>query len=483
MARTAGKAASTSAFAGRKRAESSFVAAEKTHMEMTRQPGSGIWWLHPAFAFTAAGVGISICAWQIPEATYRIYWRTPKFFDPYTLQVTLACVAVFGLGSWLGGRLAERRPGAGAWRGDDGAGHDLLWLLFRLSFWLCLTGYSLWTFLAIRRGITLDLVAEMVTGTKGAMYEARYTYLPTVGGVTTLTQFGTAAMVLGAILGCRFGWRAVWPRCAVIGSAAVLRALLNSERFALFELIIPFLLAWLAMRYLGATGIRAPVRWLVRSAPVTGLAALLLIFTGFEYFRSWSNYYAERQDSLWEFGAMRLLGYYVTSFNNGAYLLQRLEPLHAPYFTLHFLWGLPLTGTATKHLFANPLLDTADKWFYFPFLESGANVEFNNADGMLFPLMDFGVAGGLIYWLIAGLVCGTVYRLFCEREMAGLLLYPVLYLGLLEVPLALYWAEGRAFPSLFLLAGTPALLGLLGRQPLWRTLVPAGLKRAPRLLT
>ncbi len=441
---------------------------------------TGIWWLHPAAVFTAAGVGVSIAAWYIPETTYRQYWRTPKFFDAYAFQAALACVAVFGLGSLLGARLAARRPGPRPEGLGGGGMHDLLGRLFRLSFRLCLAGYAFWTFLAIRRGITPDLVMDMLTGAKGAMYEARYTYLPTVGGVTTLTQFGAAAVVIGAILGCSRGWRGVWPRCAAIGALAGLRALLNSERFALFELAVPFAAAWLAMRCFGAPNVRRGARWLVRTAPATGLVALFLIFTGFEYFRSWSNYYAERQESLWEFGAMRLLGYYVTSFNNGAYLLQRMEPLHAPYFTLHFLWGFPLTGPAVKRLFANPVLDTGDKWFYFPFLESEANLEFNNADGMLFPLMDFGAAGGLCYWLLLGLVCGAAYRLFCEREISGLLLYPVLFLGLLEVPLALYWAEGRAFPSLVLLAGAPVLFGLVRREPAWAALLGSGLRAAPR---
>jgi hypothetical protein len=64
--------------------------------------------------------------------------------------------------------------------------------------------------------------------------------------------------------------------------------------------------------------------------------------------------------------------------------------------------------------------------------------------------------------------------------MAGLLLYPVVFLGLLEVPLALYWAEGRAFPSLVLLAGAAALFGLVGRAPLWGALLGSGPRAAPR---
>src|SRR5262249_50138817 len=223
----------------------------------------------------------------------------------------------------------------------------------------------------------------------------------------------------------------------------------------------------LGLRFMGSTTVGRRWRLAVNLAPFVGVVALFLTFTGFEYFRSWSNYYAGRELSLWEFGAMRLLGYYVTSFNNGAYVLQRLETLAAPYFSLHFLWGFPLSGPLMKRLFPNPVLDSSEKWFYFPFLESEANVEFNNADGMLFPLMDFGVAGGLLYWFLLGIALGAVYEVFRRQAPLGLLLYPMLYLGLIEVPLALYWAEGRAIPSLLLLIAAAALIGLMRNQYSW----------------
>jgi hypothetical protein len=424
---------------------------------------NGLWWLHPAVPFAAAGIGISAAAHLIPESMFRTYWRTPKFFDGRALELTLLCVAVFVFGSLCGAAIIRRRPQAEEVVWGERVPWGLMSALFRLSFWLCLLGYGLWTVIAVQRGITWDIVTGVLSGEKGAIYDARYTYLPTVGGVTTLTQFGSAALVFGAILGSTQGWRSVRTRIGLLGLIAVVRALLNSERFALIELLVPFLLTCLGLRYFQVSSARQSSR-LTRFAPVLGVAALFILFTGFEYFRSWTNYYAGRELGLWEFSAMRLLGYYVTSFNNGSYLLQRLEPLNAPYFTLHFLWNFPLVGSALRGILSNPLLDSGDKWFYFPFLEAGANLEFNNADGMLFPLMDFGVTGGLAYWLVLGAVCGTAYALFCRKELAGLLLYPILFLGLLEVPLALYWGEGRAFPSLCLLLASPILLSLRSRQ-------------------
>jgi oligosaccharide repeat unit polymerase len=422
---------------------------------MQKSPLS-IWWLHPGALFATAGVAIAVCAYLIPESVYRSNWRTPKFFDLHGFWITLACCAVFSAGTLLATGFLHRAPRPV----DQAVGLESIpWnamrKLFVFAFYLALFGYALWIVLAIQRGMTLQAAMEVISGEKGAMYDARFTYLPTVGGVTTLTQFGTAAAILGTIIGFYSGWRPVRVKLVMLVLLALLRALLNSERFALIELFVPVLVVALAFRWIGRR-VSARTRALVRLAPVIGLAGLILFFTAFESLRSWSNFYADREQSLWQFGSMRLAGYYVTSFNNGAYFLNRLEPLNAPYFTAHFMWTFPLTAPAVKRLFPDPMLDTADKWFYFPFLEAEANVEFNNADGMLFPLMDFGVPGGLIYWGFAGLVCGWVYEHYRRRTPFGTLVYPLIYLALCEVPLALYWGEGRVVYSAALLIAAPA---------------------------
>src|ERR1700692_2741582 len=69
---------------------------------MTRRPDSGTWWLHPGSVFGIAGLLIAIAAYFISESNYRSYWRTPKFFDLSALEITLACVAVFVFGAFLG---------------------------------------------------------------------------------------------------------------------------------------------------------------------------------------------------------------------------------------------------------------------------------------------------------------------------------------------------------------------------------------------
>jgi hypothetical protein len=83
---------------------------------------------------------------------------------------------------------------------------------------------------------------------------------------------------------------------------------------------------------------------------------------------------------------------------------------------------------------------------------------------MLFPLMDYGIPAGLIYWLLAGVVCGILYRLYVADSPAGLLLYPIVFLSVLEVPLALYWGEGRAFPSICFLITAVLLIAYSRRR-------------------
>jgi hypothetical protein len=70
----------------------------------------------------------------------------------------------------------------------------------------------------------------------------------------------------------------------------------------------------------------------------------------------------------------------------------------------------------------------------------------------LLPVLDFGFAGALLYWLLAGVACGVLYRLFQQKRTAGLLFYPVLFVGAIELTRIIYWAEGRVFVPLCVLA-------------------------------
>jgi hypothetical protein len=193
------------------------------------------------------------------------------------------------------------------------------------------------------------------------------------------------------------------------------------------------------------------VRILVQAAPVYASAVLLALFGASEYFRSWLNFYKGGKLSFLEFISLRLLGYYVTAINNGALLVERIEPTGAPFFTMRFLFRFPVLSGIMGMLYPYRSF-ASDTDPYLTILDVGANVEFNNGDGYLLPILDYGVFGALLYWLMAGLLCGWLYRQFCRKHTLGLFVYPVAFIGITEMPRVIYWGEGRTIPALFFLS-------------------------------
>jgi len=84
-------------------------------------------------------------------------------------------------------------------------------------------------------------------------------------------------------------------------------------------------------------------------------------------------------------------------------------------------------------------------------LETQANPALNSVGGVAGPFIDYGDVGGTIYFFLVGLFLGHLYRLFAAGRLFGLLLYPVFFIGLLELPRYLYWAQGRSSPAFLVL--------------------------------
>jgi hypothetical protein len=425
------------------------------------RPRFTVWWLNPPLLFAALIGGLTAAAVLIPESAYRELWNTPKFFNASNASLTALCIAAFVLGSllpaghirgWAGSR--EKQP-------DTELSVSLLLTLYRVAIALALFGYLVWGGVAISRGLSWQIVTDGLAGKPGAIYLIRHTYLLNIAGITTCTQFGVAAAVLGSLLAAQTGWRKIWKSLSVLFALAVLRALLNTERLAILELAVP-MVPVIATLVLGRrAGQRRWLRLAILGAPVAAIGGVFLLFAGFEYGRSWATFYAGNSASFWSFAMYRLAGYYVTALNNGAYLTTRLAvPLGIPFFTMNFLWRLPFFEGLMHSLF--PTFDLADN--YFDMLNSGANAEFNNGGGLLAPAIDFGVFGVILYWLAAGLVCGWMYRQFQRGSAWGLCLYPLLFLGTLEVPRGLYLSGGRAIPPICFLLLSACLLRIQQRR-------------------
>jgi hypothetical protein len=403
-----------------------------------------LWWLNPAWIAGMMGVVVSLAAYLIPEPMYREFWRTPKYFDGHFLLLSLSMTGLFALGA-----TAAMGSGGGPRRSDwkEGLPWDLLTKFFWVCFYGSVAGYAVWAGAAVARGANLALVMGVFTGEKHAAEQMKDVYLVTISGVTTMTQLGLAAVVLGVMIGAAQGWKLVRMPIAILFGLAVVRALFNSERLAIIELAIPVVVLSIRLVVLESPRFTGRVRTMLTFLPLAGGTFLFSLFSCSEYFRSWSSYYSGGSMNFWTFASVRLLGYYTTALNNGALMVSRIDTVGAPFSTLPFLWRFPPFSFLVTAIYPNLRIDNADFDPYMQILGREANQEFNNPSGLLPPIVDFGVPGALLFWLLAGLLCGLLYRWFREGKISGLLFYPLFFTGVTETTRILYWGGGRVVTS------------------------------------
>ncbi len=400
----------------------------------------GLWWLDPTLMFALVGLGTLLIAFVSPEEFYAFH-RTPKYVDWQHVALGILAVGGFTIGS-LYGRSFDPEP-ADARIADS----RWLWKWFLIAAGLSFLGYAVWTFLATKNGLTVGLVERLLFGGDETTFEQlKEKVFVRIPGVTTATQFGMATMLLGLILWNRGERLAGWVLGGLIAVSAA-RALLFSERLALIELALPSVVLWVRFNVLGN---RLPTwkasAW--KMAPVAGISALVVMFGGFEYFRSWQAH-QNNHSNVVEFTLMRLSGYYNMAVNSCAMQIEKEQSFSVPWTTTQFFWQFPLVRSSPLSYTTLTGRNPDDELMRL--LEQYANPELNNDGGLLLPYFDFGMIGLPIFWGILGLGVGYVYRNYQAGRLMGLAIYPLCFIGILEVPRIVYFTSQRAFPSLFLL--------------------------------
>jgi oligosaccharide repeat unit polymerase len=223
----------------------------------------------------------------------------------------------------------------------------------------------------------------------------------------------------------------------------------------MLELIVPVLVV-LAMR--SATTPRG--RRVAAMLPVVFVPFVVIVFGAFEYFRSWV-YFRERSNGTFaQFAVERLVGYYATALNNGALqMTYNRFPGRWPYETMAAFWSAP--GISNLDLYQK-LNGQDHETAYFDILTNYGTPEFNNSSGLAAPFVDFGFIGGLVYLFGTGVILGLLYRGFRESTPLGVLIYPVLFIGVVELPRYLAFSQGRVFPTLVALVAITVLLKRVG---------------------
>jgi hypothetical protein len=387
------------------------------------------------------GATMGAAAWQ-SDTAFRLY-GTPKFIGAKHLLLAVGVMIAFGVGSRLATVTGKRSKVTPAAVAIDGRIQIWFWISFALTTF----GYAAWLAVGVKNGFSIAVLRELLTTDDPLFAENLHKDMfNTIQGVTTCTQFGVAAVPMGVWLFFR-GQRNVIGAIASMFGLAMVRAIVFSERLAVIELLVPATIVTLRMQFLGHRCSRSR-RWLFELAPVAGVIALVLFFGAFEYFRSW-RYYRYEFDSYPQFVVWRVAGYYTTAHNNSAMALETRPLYPVPFTTVQSLWTL--VGMANQSLRYQNLTGVDPDTRHQTMLEQFGTPELNNEGGLFQPALDYGVAGMLVFWFACGFAAARGYRSFLTGNFAGIMLYSLLFLSILETPRFLYLTYTRSLPPLAML--------------------------------
>lgn len=409
---------------------------------------TAFWWHNPAVVFLTLNLLLGLITLLLPNETFLDLWGTPKYFGVADFSLILGIIVSFWFG-YLINRLTTRFDHNLEAAATLATCEDIIAKAYDVSFVLTMLGYLMFLYSALIGKLAWGDISAVFNAEPGAIYRVKES-VALIPGLTTLTQFGPAAAILG-ILSHRprsQTRRRLW----ILLVLASLRAFLRAERLALLEIGLPLALLWSQYSFRRR-------RKLGRMLPVLGLCLLILYFGIGEYSRSWINYYASRLDqSYWIFVLARLAGYYTTAFNNGALYMHMLGKLPIPYFILKWMWDFPVIGQIVSYdAFAGfPITDVIGSQGRI--LSAYGNPELNNHSGLFSTVLDLGPAIAFLYWGIVGYITNYLYRRFRNGSVEGRLLYPFIFVGIVEAPRVLYLHEGRAFPSLIMLSAVVLLI-------------------------
>ncbi|MDU1838678.1 MAG: O-antigen polymerase [Staphylococcus epidermidis] len=297
---------------------------------------------------------------------------------------------------------------------------------------LTLVAYFIWfyKFLINPNWIIAILNGEMGPGTIRSL-------VGTIPGLTTLTQLGVvyALFYINQYKYMKLNVRRRYNVYLIlIFGMTLFRVLVWSERLAFIELLIAVFVLLISKKD------TKKYKSIVNTLPYLGIIALFIFFGVTEYFRSWKTHYQYIYDDYFQFVATRILDYYYTALNNGAgFLYNSNWPTYNFEYTLNWLYQFPIIG---EFLFESIVKTQSYKLF----LENYANPEFNNPSGIFVYFYDLGIPLTMVFILLVSFIIGILYREFIQNKGLGSIIYPAIYIGILEILRIPYLTSSRLFP-------------------------------------
>lgn len=361
-----------------------------------------IWWIVPEklmiiilFVYVAMGIGLG-----------RGY--TCSFWEGGVL--ILSCL----LGIILASKIKILPPKLNLVPAKE-RGNSVLLLLFVFSVF----GYFVW--FAIPFLFDYEEIFKFISSGE-EMFNIR-ALIKTRPGITTMTQFAVAYSAVYSFFkySIKIKMKVAFDYgFLLLGALTAIRAWLWGERLALIEYILPF-----AVTYVMHAETKTSTRKILAYFPVAGVLGVYFFFVFSEYFRSWRTYSGENGSILY-FSFDRLFKYYSLSIDNGIGFNDWLQsPNFNGYFTLNFLYNLPVAKSYMAEFVNNSTS-------FYTYLIKCANPEFNTMSWPLAILSDLGFLSSALLFLFFGFFYGIAFKFFLMKNKWGVI-YPILYVSLLEM--------------------------------------------------
>ena len=191
-----------------------------------------------------------------------LLWRQPSFVSSSLVATYLLAVAALIAGQVVAGGLRNSASD----RGSD-VNLEQLTRASTMLFGITVLAYALWLISGIQHGLTPSVVLESLSFKANAAFASKAT-LVTIPGLTTATEFARASFPFDVWLWRRHGHDAAKRRALVLLGLAIARTVLNAERLALLELLVPAVLVLIVT----SAPKQRKSSWR-RAAPFGGLAA------------------------------------------------------------------------------------------------------------------------------------------------------------------------------------------------------------------
>ncbi|MEQ8814808.1 MAG: O-antigen polymerase [Thalassobaculum sp.] len=387
------------------------------------------WWANPGWVTLLLMVPISLIVAAMPKQAYLEFDQARQFFAGTQLLVALAGMLAFAAGSGIVGyvtRSARRQKTGGA-----PASRILHSHYRRVMLLVGLVAFA--GNIAVVLPVLADpgLVIAFLSGKASvfALLKERTLQVPGLTSVSNLAALFAALYALKPKIADRpLDWFD-HSFAAMVFFAVMMRAVFNSERLAIIEVVLPIGIIWF-----GTVGARWRA-WLA-FAPILGIVGIVTLFAVTEYFRSWT-YYRYYYTDYTEFVLSRIWGYYLTALNNGAGLAELYLPTFDGAYTMNWFYRFPLF----------PWVE-ADEPTFWEYAFQYATEEFNNTSGIFAPIHDFGAVFGILMWFFLGVLSGRIYDGYVQGKFQYMLIHPTWMIGVYEILRLFYWGSSKYFPTL-----------------------------------